>query len=351
MIRIVLIAAAALAAASASASETAFKFSELAEGAVPAGFDSAVVGEGRPGTWQIVKDKVESAFEPLFGTEKDTNTISVLAQQAEAPIDEHFPVFIHNEELTDFIFSTRFKIRSGVVDQMAGVAFRIQDTRNFYVIRASAHDNTLRFYKVVDGLRGQLIGPKINIEKHVWYDLRIRCTGNKIECWFDGKEAFPALTDHSFVSGRIGFWTKSDTIAYFGDSTLTFKARLNLAQSLIEATLREFPYVLAMQMIGEVPVTEKFEVIATHDGEGVGTPATDSQIRVCTEGVRLHDKSDLGVILTVPLSDRNGDVIGAARITMESFPGQTKSNAMARTVPLVRFMESRIGVAKTLLDD
>ena len=41
-------------------------------------------------------------------------------------------------------------------------------------------------------------------------------------------------------------------------------------------------------------------------------------------------RSKKAAIVTMPLHDRNGEVVGAVRITMESFRGQTEQNVLAR---------------------
>jgi hypothetical protein len=51
------------------------------------------------------------------------------------------------------------------------------------------------------------------------------CKGNRIRCLLNGKELIPPLTDNSFSAGKIGFWTKSDSIAYFVDTKLTYVPR------------------------------------------------------------------------------------------------------------------------------
>ena len=352
MLRLTSIILAIITVTRVNASDVSFKFSAMDEHSVPSGFESIALGDAVPGKWSIVKDQIESEFGSLFGEKRAGTHLSVLAQSDRSPVDEHFPVFIYQDaELTDFTIETRFKILAGGTDQMAGIAFRIQDANNYYIIRASAHDNTFRFYKVVGGLRGQLIGPQISIEKHQWYDLKIQCSGNRIQCWLDNKEAFPALTDPSFISGKIGFWTKSDTVAYFGDTSLSYRARTNLGQSIVAATAKEFPFLVGIQMISQIPDTSQYEIIASHDDHDIGAPATKTQIQVFDDAVRVYEKKDGNVILTVPIADRNGDPIAAVRLTMESFPGQTKNNAMARTVPIVRYMQSRVGAARTMLEN
>ena len=44
------------------------------------------------------------------------------------------------------------------MDQAAGLVFRYQDENNYYVMRANALENNVRFYKVVNGCHQQLAG-------------------------------------------------------------------------------------------------------------------------------------------------------------------------------------------------
>ena len=71
---------------------------------------------------------------------------------------------------------------------MAGVAFRIQNATNYYVVRASSLGNNLRFYKVLNGERGPVIGPSVPVPSGVWHELTVECKGNAIRCLLDGKE-------------------------------------------------------------------------------------------------------------------------------------------------------------------
>ena len=50
----------------------------------------------------------------------------------------------------------------------------------------------------------------------------------------------------------------------------------------------------------------------------------------------------------MPLRDRNGETVAAARLTMESFIGQTEQNALARARPLVKQLQQRVQAEEEL---
>src|SRR5439155_5958586 len=156
-----LLLALALLALPTVAAERKFDFGELRENQTPPGFRSAVTGSGKPGDWKIIMDDVPPVPAPDSRGAPPMAKRAVLAQLAQDPTDEHFPLLIFEEEtFGDFTLTTRFKTVRGAMEQMAGIAFRIQNETNYYVVRASSLGNTFRFYKVVNGQRGTLIGPE-----------------------------------------------------------------------------------------------------------------------------------------------------------------------------------------------
>ncbi len=144
---------------SARGAEFRFDFSELRDHPALPGFRNAVTGKGKPGDWQILLDAAPSLMEPLTPQGSTHATQAVLAQVAQDPTDEHFPLLIYDDQVFgDFTLTTRFKLVKGVMEQMAGIAFRVQDETNYYVVRASGLGSTFKFYKILNGVRGPLVG-------------------------------------------------------------------------------------------------------------------------------------------------------------------------------------------------
>src|SRR5204863_4407208 len=184
-----------LAPISLCAAERKFDFSSIGENKIPPGFRSSVTGQGKPGDWRIILDETASELPALTAASRGVTRRAVLAQLAEDPTDEHFPLLIFDgETYSDFTLTTRFKTVRGSAEQMAGLAFRVQNETNYYVVRASSLGNTFRFYKVADGQRGPPVGPEIKIPSNTWHELAVDCKGNEIRCSLDGAELIK-LTD------------------------------------------------------------------------------------------------------------------------------------------------------------
>lgn len=316
---------------------------------MPAGFQSTVVGDGKPGLWQIIEDEVTSSI-PSVTPNAPAQRRSVLAQLSRDLTDEHYPILVYtNDVYGDFKFTTRIKCVSGVVEQMAGVLFRYQDEKNFYYLRASAKGNTFRFFKVVGGQRSAPIGPEMEIPAGVWHELAVECKGNQINCFLNGKQAIPALTDNSFTVGRIGFWTKSDSVSYFADAHLEFTPRVPVIQTLVHQAHEQYPRVLALKVYAKTPEKPELRVVASTDSFAVGNQAGETEPKVIEKDSPFFGKLDFNsVVVTMPLHDRNGEVIAALRIELKSFFGETEKNAVARAMPIAKHIEKGIVEAKDL---
>lgn len=329
-----------LSAWSAMAAERVFDFSKEKLDTPPPSFRSALLGAGKPGDWRVILD--ETAGDAPAGGKR-----AVLAQLSRDPTDEHFPLLILDDEVFgDFTLTTRFKTVGGAIEQMAGIAFRIQDDKNFYVVRASSLGNNLRFYRVSEGLRDNPIGPDIQVPKGVWHELAIECRGNRIRLRLNGKEAMPELTDNSFSEGKIAFWTKSDSVSYFSDLKISYTPREYLAQALVRELMRKYPRLLGIKIFCTTTRNPELRIVASNDPKDLNQPAAKVEKDCIAKNACFYGKGGKKTLVTMPLHDRNGDPIAAVRLTMESFPGQTEQNAVARALPIVNGIEPRVRSVK-----
>jgi hypothetical protein len=306
-------------------------------------FHGALFGGGRPGNWQIVMDDVPSVFSPRSSNAPvRMNHIPVLAQLDTDATDERYPMLVYDKEtFKNFQLKTQFKIVDGALEQMAGMVFRFENETNFYVVRVSALGHNMRFYKVVNGVRGNPIGPALNVSTGVWHSLSVQCTGNQIMCWLDDQLAMPPLQDDTFSSGKIGFWTKSDSLTHFGDTSITYTPVVPMAQVLIQNVLQQQPRLLGLR-IYTLDKDGKARVIASKKPEEVGQAGGDSEQGAIDKGAIFYGRGKGTVAVTMPLDDRNGVPIAAVYIQWSRFPGETQDTAINRARALVKTMQSQI---------
>lgn len=317
-------------------------FFDFASSNALSGFHSTVTGEGKPGLWRIVEDEVPGSI-PAITANAPVPKKSVLAQLSRDLTDEHYPILVYtNETYGDFKFTTRVKCVSGVAEQMAGVVFRYQDEQNYYYVRASAKGSTFRFFKMVGGQRSAPIGPEMQIPAGVWHDLTVECQGNKIRILFNNEAIIPELTDNSFAFGKIGFWTKSDSVSYFTDARITYTPREPLVKSILRDLHRKYPRVQALRVYGRTVENTTLRVMASTDESELGQPGGNAEQQVLEMDTPFFGRLKSGVVVTLPVHDKNGEVVAALRVEMKSFLGQTENNALARALPIVKEMERRI---------
>ena len=318
---------------------------------LPAGFRSIVAGQGQPGDWKVILEAVPSVLTPLSPNAPVTGKRPVLAQLGRDQTDEHFPILVYDgETFGDFTLTTRFKIVEGVAEQMAGLAFRLQDERNYYYVRASALGGTFAFFKVVDGARSAPIAVKMPIEKGVWHELTVECKGTRIRSTFNGREVLPNLDDKSFNSGKFGFWTKSDSVSYFTDTRIVYQPQEKLAQALINDALKLYPRLLGLQILAPMPAqADVLRVLASKDAGDIGQPAPPGTDEVLAGKGFLYAKDGDLVTVVLALRDWNGDKVAAVKVLMHTFPGQTEKNAVIRATPIVKSMEPRVESVRVLV--
>jgi hypothetical protein len=175
-------------------------------GALPTGFSSAVTGGGGPASWIVVEDVTA----PSGGT--------VLAQTSTDATSFRFPLCVYDGFMApDVTVTARFKPVSGTVDQAAGLVARYRDKDNYYVVRANALENNVRLYKVERGNRKQFVGANVKVPTGEWQTLALEVKGTHFRVIFNDALLFEADDGTFKNAGKVGVWTKADSVTYFDD--------------------------------------------------------------------------------------------------------------------------------------
>ena len=114
---------------------------------------------------------------------------------------------------TDVDVSARFYPISGRKDASGGIVFRFADG-TYYVVRANALEDNFRLY-AYERDRRQLASATVKKPALAqWHALRVVAVGDRTQAWLNGA----LLLDHRGArcrSGRVGFWTKADSVTAF----------------------------------------------------------------------------------------------------------------------------------------
>ncbi len=189
-----------------SPAELTVNFDKFEAEKLPPDFSTALTGGGGPVTWVVKVD----ASAPSSG--------NVLVQTSTDQTGYRFPLCIYDPfRAKDVEVSVKFKAVAGKIDRAAGLVVRFQDKDNYYITRANALEDNVNLYKVVKGSRKQFAGVKAKVSSGEWHTLKLEVKGKHFEVFFDDKLLFEAEEETFKEAGKVGLWTKADSITYFDD--------------------------------------------------------------------------------------------------------------------------------------
>ena len=183
-------------------------FESDAVGSPPAGFEFARTGGGAEGKWVV-------------RVEKGGTTNHVLLQESADPTDYRFPVAVLKEgAYRDVTLSVRARPLSGQVDQGFGLVWRYQDKDNYYVTRCNADEDNCTIYHTVQGSRRAFLNHSVKVAKNTWHTLKLDATGDHFVVAYDGSVVLDAKDATFKDAGKVGLWTKADSVIEFDDFTV-----------------------------------------------------------------------------------------------------------------------------------
>ena len=178
-------------------------FDNLKTGVPPPGWTATKTGTGQP-KWTVEADATAPS-KP-----------NVLKQSGRAT----FPVCIKDDtSLKDGIVEVKFKPISGKEDQAGGVIWRARDANNYYIARANALEDNVTIYHTINGRRTEKKRTNMKVATGEWHTLRVDFEGNHFTVEFDGKKAIDWIDDTFKEAGKVGLWTKADSVTLFDDFT------------------------------------------------------------------------------------------------------------------------------------
>ena len=181
----------------------------MSAGVAPPGFEFTLTGGGSVSPWKVVADPTAAGQKAIAQTSTDRTDYRF-------PLAVYQPITTKNVEVT-----IRFKPVAGSVDQAGGIAVRLTDPDDYYVVRANALEDNVGFYRVVNGRRQQIQGANLKVASNQWHTLGLRAEGNRFTVSFDGKPLYTAEDSTFAKSGKVALWTKADSVTHFDAISIT----------------------------------------------------------------------------------------------------------------------------------
>jgi hypothetical protein len=178
-------------------------------------FDEAEVGKP-PSGWTATQTGTGHAIWTVVQDEMAPSKPNVLKQSGQAT----YPVCLKDDtNVRDGFVEVKFKALSGKEDQAAGIVWRAKDANNYYIARANALENNVTIYHTIAGRRTEKKRANVKVPGNQWHTLRVDFTGGHFTVTFNGQKALD-WDDETFKdAGKVGVWTKADSVTEFDDFT------------------------------------------------------------------------------------------------------------------------------------
>jgi hypothetical protein len=188
----------------------------------------AVLTCGLP--WLALAQQKSLQIDPLFGhweTTQDAGEPVVIADarkwQAEKG-ETRFPIAAVRgvDNFTGGVLSVKFKLIAGESDQIAGLAFGITPTGEYYYARYNTKDGNVALWRFVNGDRERILDgtDHLQLPLNTWHDLRVEIRGTRVRAVVNDK----LRIEHDLpgaVAGRVGFYAKRDSVTAFKSFSAT----------------------------------------------------------------------------------------------------------------------------------
>jgi hypothetical protein len=210
-------------------------FAADTSGAAPASFTPAV------GNWVIGQDGENRALMVDGSKWSKGQPAAGIADRARALYGERYAEFLDNvkayayfpycvlnatENFTQGSISIRFKAIDGRIDQAAGILFGLQPNGDYYTVRANSLEDNLVLFQFKKGKRSSVEWVRRTpTPTQTWHDLKVEIKGKTVTGYLDGKHYLTHELPEP-VNGRIGLWSKADSVVYFDDYLVVSSGRL-----------------------------------------------------------------------------------------------------------------------------
>ena len=202
------------AAALLAAPTVVINFDKATPGQTPPGW-SCLTNQGTASKWEVVRDSTAPTPPYVF------TQISGNGDQTRLPVAILDQMVLQNGEI-----SVRIKPVGGKAEQVGGLVWRFRDPNHYYVVRANARENSVSVYRVEGGewkpLRPKGAVANMWAVRHAvpansWSILKVVFKGPVFSVYFNHRRLFQAEDRWYEGAGKVGLWTKADSLTYFDD--------------------------------------------------------------------------------------------------------------------------------------
>lgn len=117
--------------------------------------------------------------------------------------------------------SMRFQMVDGALDSCAGILFNVKPNGDYLAVRFNGKEDNLVLWTFNKGTRKFVKrgSEEMPLQRKEWHAMKIAVQGTKLEGYLNGKK----LLDYTLpepVTGKVGVWSKTDSVSLFDDYTV-----------------------------------------------------------------------------------------------------------------------------------
>jgi hypothetical protein len=191
---------------------------------------------GVVGNWMVVKDGNKNILMVDGRQWKNGQPAGGLADKAREIYGSRHEEFIDNvkafayfpyavaqgvDDFRDGEISMRFQIVEGTLDQCAGILFNLKPNGDYLTVRFNGKEDNLVLWTFNKGVRKFVKRGEEEVPLAVkqWHTMKIFVKGTKLQ-GFLNERLLLNYTLPEPVSGKIGVWSKTDSVSYYDEYTV-----------------------------------------------------------------------------------------------------------------------------------
>jgi hypothetical protein len=134
----------------------------------------------------------------------------------------YFPIAVYSglDNFENGDISVRFQMLGGTLDRCAGILFNVKPNGDYLTVRYNGTEDNVVLWTFNKGVRKfvKRAPETVPLELGTWHTLHVSVHGTALKSWLDDKPMVE-FTLPEPVSGKIGVWSKTDSMIEFNDFT------------------------------------------------------------------------------------------------------------------------------------
>jgi hypothetical protein len=136
----------------------------------------------------------------------------------------YYPIAVYKglDNFENGEISVRFQMVGGTLDRCAGILFNVKPNGDYLTVRYNGTEDNVVLWTFNNGVRKFVnrAATLMPLELGTWHTLKVSVHGTQLKSWLDGTP----MHDYTLpapVSGKVGVWSKTDSMILFDDFTVT----------------------------------------------------------------------------------------------------------------------------------